>query len=91
MNLGPGEIIVIVLVILIFFGPKRIPEFSRALGRGIHEFRKAMRDIEDQLEEHTRPIREAADEFKKDVASAAPAEGPSSADKSAESKEDAES
>ncbi|HEX2867886.1 MAG TPA: twin-arginine translocase TatA/TatE family subunit [Ignavibacteriales bacterium] len=53
-NLGAGEIILIVLVILIFFGPKKIPEIAQGIGKGMREFKKAMRDVEDGLKEDTR-------------------------------------
>lgn len=48
-NLGAGEIILIVLVILIFFGPKKIPEIAQGIGKGMREFKKAMKDVEDEL------------------------------------------
>ena len=43
-NLGAGEIILIIFVILIFFGSKKIPEIAQGLGKGIREFRKAARE-----------------------------------------------
>lgn len=59
---GGFEWIIIVLVILLFFGAKRIPELARGLGKGISEFRKASEDIKkeiekgkDELDESTRP------------------------------------
>ncbi|MGE5496454.1 MAG: twin-arginine translocase TatA/TatE family subunit [Syntrophothermus sp.] len=54
-NLGAGEIILIVLVILIFFGPKKIPEIAQGIGKGMKEFKKAMRDVEDGLKNDTTP------------------------------------
>lgn len=48
-NLGGAEIIMIVLVILIFFGPKKIPEIAQGIGKGMREFKKAMKDVEDEL------------------------------------------
>ena len=39
---GPFEILVIFLVILLLFGGKKLPEFGRALGEGIREFKKAL-------------------------------------------------
>lgn len=39
--LGSGEILVILVVILILFGGKKLPEFAQSLGRGIREFKKA--------------------------------------------------
>jgi sec-independent protein translocase protein TatA len=48
-NLGASEIIIIVLVVLLFFGAKKIPELMQGLGKGIREFKKATRDIEDDI------------------------------------------
>ena len=44
----------IVLVLLIFFGAKRIPELAKGLGRGIREFKDATKEIKDEIEEGTR-------------------------------------
>lgn len=44
---GPLEIIVILLVVLLLFGAKRLPEIGRALGDGIREFKKSVKDISD--------------------------------------------
>lgn len=49
-NLGTGEILLILLVVLIFFGAKKIPELAQGLGKGIREFRKAARDVQDEIE-----------------------------------------
>ena len=43
-NLGGPEIILIILVIVVFFGAKKIPNIAKGLGEGIREFRKAIRD-----------------------------------------------
>jgi sec-independent protein translocase protein TatA len=51
-GLGAWEIVLIVLVILIFFGAKRIPELARGLGKGIREFKDATKEIKDEIE-HT--------------------------------------
>ena len=48
-NLGATEIIIIVLVVLLFFGAKKIPELMQGLGKGIREFKKATRDIEEDI------------------------------------------
>jgi len=45
-NLGATEIILILFIVLIFFGSKKIPELAQGLGKGIKEFRKAARDIQ---------------------------------------------
>ena len=46
-SLGATEIILIVLAILILFGAKKIPELAQGLGKGMKEFKKAIRDVED--------------------------------------------
>jgi sec-independent protein translocase protein TatA len=55
-NLGGGEILVILLFILIFFGAKKIPEIAQGLGKGIREFRKAARDIQDEVEKEIKQV-----------------------------------
>ena len=47
---GPTELIVILLLILILFGAKRIPEIAQGLGKGIREFKKSMREVQDEIE-----------------------------------------
>ncbi|HXF49314.1 MAG TPA: twin-arginine translocase TatA/TatE family subunit [Verrucomicrobiae bacterium] len=48
-NFGAQEIILILLVLLLLFGAKKIPELARGLGRGIHEFKRAVREGEESL------------------------------------------
>lgn len=48
-NLGTGEIILILIIILIFFGAKKIPELAQGLGKGLREFRKAAKDIQEDI------------------------------------------
>lgn len=49
-GLGPGEIAVIVVIALIFFGPRKLPELARSLAKSIQEFRKAGREIKEQID-----------------------------------------
>ena len=49
-NIGATEIILILLVVLLFFGAKKLPELAQGLGKGIREFRKATREIQDDFE-----------------------------------------
>lgn len=49
-SFGGMEILIIVMVILLFFGAKRIPELARGIGQGINEFRKASDEIKKELE-----------------------------------------
>lgn len=57
-NLGATEIILILLVILIFFGARKIPELAQGLGKGLREFRKAAREIQEDIREEREQISE---------------------------------
>ena len=48
-SLGPGEMMVVMIVAVVLFG-KRLPEVGRSLGKGIVEFKKGLRGIEDEIE-----------------------------------------
>ena len=48
-NLGGGEIILILALILILFGARKLPELAKGLGQGIKEFKKATRDVADEV------------------------------------------
>jgi sec-independent protein translocase protein TatA len=49
--IGTGEIIIILCVILLLFGGKKLPEFAKNLGKGIREFKKACQGIDDESPE----------------------------------------
>lgn len=49
-NVGFSEMLVIGIVALVIFGPKKLPEIGRALGRGLREFRKAASDVMEETE-----------------------------------------
>jgi sec-independent protein translocase protein TatA len=48
-NLGGGEIILILALILILFGAKKLPELAKGLGQGIKEFKKATKEVTDEV------------------------------------------
>lgn len=48
---GMGEWILIGLVVLIFFGAKKIPEFARGMGKGIREFKDAVKDVKKEVDD----------------------------------------
>lgn len=48
-NIGATEIILIVLAILILFGAKKIPELAQGVGKGMREFKKAMKEVEEDI------------------------------------------
>lgn len=50
-GLGMPELILIIVVFLIFFGPKKIPEMAQGLGKGIREFRKSLKEINSDVEQ----------------------------------------
>ena len=64
MNLGPWEIVLVVLVIIILFGGKKIPELARGLGKGLREFRKTTKDLKDEVNSAAEDVKSAVDETK---------------------------
>jgi sec-independent protein translocase protein TatA len=50
-GLGPPEIFVILVLLLVLFGAKRLPELGRSIGQGMREFRKSMREISEDIDE----------------------------------------
>ncbi|MBQ4367786.1 MAG: twin-arginine translocase TatA/TatE family subunit [Muribaculaceae bacterium] len=62
-NLGTGEILIIVFVILLLFGGKKIPELMKGMGKGVRSFKDGMNEIEDELkkplEENDKPVHNA--------------------------------
>ena len=63
-SLGPTEMIFIMVVLLLVFGAKRLPELGSGLGKGIREFRRSMQDIKGEIErpdetQQIRPPRQA--------------------------------
>ncbi|MFY9263905.1 MAG: twin-arginine translocase TatA/TatE family subunit [Solirubrobacterales bacterium] len=50
-NIGPLEIVVVLVLVLIIFGPKRLPELGRSLGKGIREFRGSITGHDDDDDE----------------------------------------
>ena len=48
-NIGMQELIVILVILLLLFGAKKIPELARGLGRGIHEFKRAVKEGEEAV------------------------------------------
>ena len=63
MGLNFSELIVILVIVLILFGPGKLPDIGRALGRGIREFKKAQKDALDGDDSTTTP------DIKKDTSS----------------------
>jgi sec-independent protein translocase protein TatA len=54
-NIGGSELLVILFIVFIFFGPKKLPELGKSLGKGIKEFRGAMKGFQDDIQNVTKP------------------------------------
>ena len=50
-GLGMSEVLVIALVVLLFFGGKKIPELMKGLGKGVRSFKEGMNNVEKEIEE----------------------------------------
>jgi sec-independent protein translocase protein TatA len=53
-NIGGSELLVVLFVVFLFFGPKKLPELGKSLGKGIREFKNAMRGVQKDLENSTK-------------------------------------
>lgn len=53
MSLGFGEILVILFIVLLLFGAKKLPELARGLGQGMREFKRATNEIQDEIKSAT--------------------------------------
>ncbi|MFZ5519344.1 MAG: Sec-independent protein translocase subunit TatA/TatB [Candidatus Zhuqueibacterota bacterium] len=49
-SIGTPELIIIMFVILLLFGSKRLPELAKGIGKGIRQFKKAMEDVKDEID-----------------------------------------
>jgi len=58
-NIGGAEIFFIVLVVIMFFGSKKIPELARSLGQGMREIKNATGDIQREITESTKDIKDS--------------------------------
>jgi sec-independent protein translocase protein TatA len=52
--MGGGELLVTVFILFLLFGPKKLPEIGRSLGKAMREFRSAMRGVRQDIEKATR-------------------------------------
>ena len=53
-NMGMQEILLIGLFVLVFFGAKKIPDFMKGLGKGVREFKDAVKDVKKEVEESSK-------------------------------------
>ena len=61
-NIGPTEIILIVLVVLLFFGGKKIPELMRGLGKGVKSFKEGVNGVENEIKSEKKDSSEKSEE-----------------------------
>ena len=54
---GPWELMIILMVLMVVFGAKRLPEIGKGMGKGIREFKKSIREIGDDEDEDTKNSR----------------------------------
>jgi len=52
---GPAELVVLLVIVLIVFGPGKLPDIGSAVGKGIREFRKASTDLEESVRGEAKP------------------------------------
>jgi TatA/E family protein of Tat protein translocase len=64
-GLGTWEILLVFLVVLLVFGAKRIPEIAQGLGKGIREFKKATKEVQDEIKVSAEIEDKGAEEEKK--------------------------
>ena len=56
-NLGPMELFIILVIVLVIFGAKRVPEIGASIGKGIREFKRNINDVDRQIKEPEREAR----------------------------------
>lgn len=50
-NIGPWELILVLVIALIVFGPGKLPEVARSVGKGINEFKRATNEVKQQVQD----------------------------------------
>ena len=58
-GLGVQELLIILVIAMLFFGGKKIPEIAKGLGKGIREFKRSSEGLEDNEDEHAEPKKKA--------------------------------
>lgn len=68
-NIGFPELLIILIIALLIFGPKKLPEVGRNIGRAIKEFRRASEELREKIEDEIRAedLRNLQEELRKDV------------------------
>ncbi len=50
-NIGPWELVLVLVIALIIFGPGKLPEVAKSVGKGINEFKRASNEVRQQVQE----------------------------------------
>ena len=68
-NIGFPELLIILAIALLIFGPKKLPEVSKSIGRAVREFRRASDEIKGKIEQEIQAseFKEIKDDLKKDL------------------------
>jgi len=70
-DVGGGELVLILLVVLLLFGPNKLPELARSVGKGLRSVRKAQEDLTQQIRDISAdvaaPVTKVRDEIQKDI------------------------
>jgi sec-independent protein translocase protein TatA len=69
LNLGGGEVFIVVLFIVMFFGSDKLPEIARGLGKGIREINDAKNQIQNEIQKSTSGFREELEKHTSDIQS----------------------
>ncbi len=63
-DVGGGELMLIILAVLLLFGPKKLPEFAQMIKRGVNEMKNAQRQFSEQVTEITREVQKPVTSIK---------------------------
>lgn len=66
-NFGGGEMLIVLLIVLLLFGPSQLPKMARGFGQAIREFKKAQREITDEIQREEPPADPSKPNDKKPV------------------------
>jgi TatA/E family protein of Tat protein translocase len=68
-NIGFPELLIIMAIALLIFGPKKLPEVGKSIGKAIREFRKASDEIKEKIDQEIQAdeFRQIKEELKKDI------------------------
>ncbi len=65
-NMGPWELLIILFIVLLIFGAKRLPEMGKSLGSGIREFKKSITAINDEDDDDVKDSKKIDEKIEKD-------------------------